>query len=68
MLFAFEDENVDDRSLSSFESPAAFLLKKEWAKLDPFDTIDSDPGVKLSTDSARYDAEKKILHVRFPVK
>lgn len=47
MLFAIEDSDDGNRSISGFESDAAAVVKLEWAALDGLKDISSDPGVIL---------------------
>lgn len=67
MKFAFEDNNVDNRDLSAYESDYTFILKKDWAKTDQFPTINSDPGVTPSPKDKLFDAKTNTINSVYPV-
>lgn len=51
ILFAFEDENQKDKSLSKYESNASYIIKKSLAKKDKVENVDSDPALVLLEDT-----------------
>jgi hypothetical protein len=66
MLFAFEDENVGDRTVSGFESDPAAIIKQEWAKVSSTPEITSDPGVMVSAASKAFVAASNAIILSFP--
>jgi hypothetical protein len=67
MLFAFEDGDDETRNLSPFESDIAFIIKKEWALVDPYSDVSSDPGVRVGMRSRFYDEKTNTVVLNFPV-
>ena len=67
MRFALEDTNEEDRTLSSWESDAANMIKLNWAANDPFTDIDSDPAVNLINleENEDYYIDDNTLRVKF---
>lgn len=66
LLFAFEDGDSGTRNLSSFESDAAFILKKHWAQNDPYGEVDSDPGVRIADIVKQLDSKQKSYRLSYP--
>ncbi|MBN2658633.1 MAG: hypothetical protein JXR86_16375 [Spirochaetales bacterium] len=67
MKFAFEDSEDEARNIATFESDMAFILKKEWAKADPFTDISSDPAVRVGTTSRFYNERNNTIQISYPV-
>ncbi|MFP4365029.1 MAG: hypothetical protein ACLFR1_14300 [Spirochaetia bacterium] len=67
MLFAFEDDNIEDRNLSSYESDAAFILKIDFAESDRFTSVSSDPAVSVSPESPLFHSGSDTVRVEYPV-
>lgn len=59
MLFAFEDENQEDKSLSKYESNSAYMLKKYLAATDDLTDIDSDPALVIDPEQEQITFEIK---------
>jgi len=67
MLFAFEDDNLEDRNLSQWESDAANVMKRYWAQNDRYEGIRSDPGVLISPENPNYDSGENLIVKEYPL-
>ena len=67
LFFAFEDNNIDDRRLSAFESDAMLIVKNEWGLSDDMDENDNDPGLKVSNRYTRYNRDSGTIYVNYPL-
>lgn len=68
MFFALEDNNVESRKLSAFESDAAFIIKKEWGSSDDIGDSDTDPGLIVSKKYTKYNEATQIIYVNYAPK
>ena len=68
ILFALEDTETENKTISGFEGDACAILKAEWARSDEFEDINTDPGVLVSKNSKFYNSISNCVVCRYSPK